>query len=71
MQILCHKIRLVIDKGITMQQQIQELIRKYEQDILLLLDRKTDLKPTDPLYALIEIKVLEKQESINDLRGIL
>lgn len=54
-----------------MQQQIQELIRKYEQDILLLLDRKTGLAPTDPLYALIEIKVLEKQESINDLRGIL
>jgi hypothetical protein len=54
-----------------MQQQIQDLIKKYESDILALLNRKENLKPTDPLYALIEIAVLNKQEFVYELRAIL
>jgi hypothetical protein len=54
-----------------MQQQIQELIKEYESRILALLNRKDDLKPTDPLYALIEIAVLKEQEFVFKLRGIL
>jgi predicted component of type VI protein secretion system len=54
-----------------MQEQIQGLIKEYESRILALLNRKDDLKPTDPLYALIEIAVLNKQEFVYELRAIL
>jgi hypothetical protein len=54
-----------------MQEQIQELIREIEGDILTLLNRKNGLQPTDPLYALIEIAVLNKQEFVYKLRGVL
>jgi hypothetical protein len=52
-------------------QQLQELIREYESQILTLLNRKSDLEATDPLYALIEIAVLNKQEFVYKLRGVL
>lgn len=52
-------------------QQLQELIRRYEGEISLLLNQKSQLDPNDPLFAICEIKVLGKQEVIHDLRGVL
>lgn len=54
-----------------MQQQLQELIKKYEGEVKLLLSRKNELEVTDPLYAICELSVLQKQNTIADLRGIL
>jgi hypothetical protein len=51
--------------------EIQQLIRKYEGEITLLLERKNSLKANDPLYAICEVKVLEIQKFICELRGLL
>lgn len=53
------------------QNELHQLIKKYEGEILTLLNTKEGLEATDPLYALIEIAVLNKQDFVFELRGIL
>ncbi|SFA54818.1 hypothetical protein SAMN05192569_105526 [Parageobacillus thermantarcticus] len=54
-----------------MQEQIQQLIRNQEQEIERLLETKRNTEPTDELYAICEIVVLQKQKFITKLRELL
>jgi hypothetical protein len=54
-----------------MQEQIQQLIRKQEQEIEKLLETKRNTKPDDVLYAICEMVVLQKQKFIAELRSLL
>ena len=55
----------------TMQEQIQQLIRKQEQEIERLLETKRNTEPDDVLYAICEMVVLQKQKFIAELRSLL
>jgi len=54
-----------------MQEQIQQLIRKQEQEIERLLETKRNTNPDDVLYAICEMVVLQKQKFIAELRALL
>ncbi|KYD19390.1 hypothetical protein B4109_3259 [Geobacillus stearothermophilus] len=53
------------------QEQIQQLIREQEQEIEKLLETKRNTEPTDELYAICEMVVLQKQKFIAELRALL
>lgn len=53
------------------QEQIQQLIQKQEQEIEKLLETKRNTEPTDELYAICEIVVLQKQKFVAELRALL
>lgn len=54
-----------------MQEQIQQLIRKQEQQIEKLLETKRSTSPDDVLYAICEVVILQKQTFIKELRALL
>lgn len=54
-----------------MQEQIQQLIRKQEQEIDKLLERKLSVNADDIIYTICEVVILQKQRFIEELRALL
>jgi hypothetical protein len=54
-----------------MQKQIKQMIKEYEEEIEKLLQTKRSCKPGDELYSVCEIKVLQLQNVISDLRSLI
>lgn len=54
-----------------MQEKIQHMIREQEQQIEKLLETKRSTNPSDVLYAICEVVILQKQTFIKELRALL